>query len=219
MAIWHDIADEGRSVFYDWHGEEHMAERLAIKGFLRGRRYIAEKADLEFFNLYETTDLDVLEGEDYRQRLNNPTPWTVETVQHFRDVNRSLCMVSRSAGVGGGGLVHTVRYDAPAGAEDALWGGLLAPLAQAEGVAGVHLLSANKEASGVSTAESEARGRPNIVPTRAVLVEGWGDRTPFANLCNARLSDAALREHGAIGPIQSGLYRLQFTIDAPTDPA
>ena len=24
VAIWHDIAPEGRAQFYDWHGREHM---------------------------------------------------------------------------------------------------------------------------------------------------------------------------------------------------
>ena len=41
VAIWHDIAPEGRDAFYAWHGNEHMPERLAIPGFLRGRRYAA----------------------------------------------------------------------------------------------------------------------------------------------------------------------------------
>ena len=41
VAIWHDIAPEGRGEFYAWHGHEHMPERAAIPGFLRGRRYVA----------------------------------------------------------------------------------------------------------------------------------------------------------------------------------
>ena len=41
VAIWHDIAAEGRDEFYAWHGQEHMPERVGIKGFIRGRRWIA----------------------------------------------------------------------------------------------------------------------------------------------------------------------------------
>lgn len=215
VAIWHDIAPEGRAEFYRWHGNEHMDERLAIPGFLRGRRYVAETADLEFFNLYEAESLAVLKGDGYTTRLNDPTPWTVSTVAHFRAVSRSLCAVVNSTGAGGGGLVVTVRYDAQDGGEDGLWRTVLSPLAGEDGVAGVHLLVADTAASSVSTAESEARGQANAVPTRAVLVEGWGDAGPLADLCTARLGDDVLRRHGARGPIGRGLYRLQLCKERP----
>jgi len=89
VAIWHDIEPEGREEFYAWHGVEHMPERVAIPGFLRGRRYVASEADLEFFNLYEARDHAVVTGPDYAARLNAPTPWTLKTVKHFRSVARS----------------------------------------------------------------------------------------------------------------------------------
>src|SRR5437868_3747095 len=111
VAIWHDIAPEGRDEFYAWHGEEHMPERLGIPGFLRGRRYVAIHGDLEFFNLYETRDMGVTAGPEYLARLNNPTPWTLAAVKHFQKVSRSLCRVAASAGHGQGGLIATWRYD------------------------------------------------------------------------------------------------------------
>lgn len=54
VAIWHDIAPEGRSELYAWHGKEHMPERTGIPGFLCGRRYVAIDGQPEFFNLHET---------------------------------------------------------------------------------------------------------------------------------------------------------------------
>jgi hypothetical protein len=104
VAIWHDIAPEGREEFYAWHGEEHMPERVGIPGFLRGRRYVAIRAELEFFNLYEASSPQVVIGVDYRARLENPTPWTVATVKHFRSVARSVCRVAATYGRGQGGL-------------------------------------------------------------------------------------------------------------------
>src|SRR5580698_3643895 len=66
LAIWNDIAPEGgvaaRENFIEWHGREHVAERLAIEGFLRCRRYVAIHGAPEHFTLYETTDLEVLTG-------------------------------------------------------------------------------------------------------------------------------------------------------------
>ena len=111
VAIWHDIAPDGRAEFYAWHGREHMPERLGIPGFIRGRRYVALEGSPEYFNLYETDSPLTVTGPDYLARLNNPTPWTVATVAHFRGVARSLCRVAASFGEGQGGLVATFRYD------------------------------------------------------------------------------------------------------------
>lgn len=218
VAIWHDIAPEGREAFYDWHGREHMPERVGIPGFRRGRRYVAIDADLEFFNLYEADAMDVLTGSDYRERLENPTPWTVETVKHFRRVNRSICTVARSRSIGASGLIATWRYDVPddRAGEEKVWENLLLPLSAVHGIAGVHVLVADRAASAVDTAERQARGgESNIVPSRAVLVEGWGDEAPFAELVRTRVTDDALRGEGADGPIAFGLYRLQLHLDAP----
>ena len=65
LAIWNDIAPEGREVFFEWHGREHVAERLAIPGFLRCRRYVALRGSPEHFTFYETADLQVLTGPSY----------------------------------------------------------------------------------------------------------------------------------------------------------
>ena len=220
VAIWHDIAAEGRSAFYEWHGREHMAERVGIPGFLRGRRYVAHKADLEFFNLYEASSLAVLEGPGYQDRLNAPTPWTVASVKHFRNVNRSLNNVAHTAGIGGGGLIATVRYDAPAETDAALVAGLLEPFAEAAGIAGVHLLVADEEMSAIDTAERKARsGDKNVVPTRAILVEGWGDVAPFAALCEETFAAPAMAVHGIEGPLALGIYLHQLTVDDPAEMA
>lgn len=217
VAIWHDIAEEGRDAFYDWHGHEHMLERVAIPGFLRGRRYVAVEAPLEFFNIYEAEDLSVLKGTGYRERLDNPTPWTVETVQHFRNVHRALTTVTHSEGIGGGGLVATWHYDGEGGeaADAALWRHVLLNVKSAPGVAGVHFLAADRGASVVDTKERQARGGSgNIVPNRTLLVEGWGDEQRFHDLCCAALDQERLAALGVEGAVAFGLYKMQLTVDA-----
>jgi hypothetical protein len=196
VAIWHDIAPEGLAQFYAWHGGEHMPERLGIPGFLRGRRYEAIDAKLGFFNLYETRDTSVLTGDDYRARLNAPTPWTLSTVKHFRKVARSLCNVAWSQGAAEGGLIATHVPDGDI-AQD-----ILVRLAQAPGIAGVHLLIADEAASGEVNAEARARGVANEVPRRTILVEGWADVGPFASTVRAVLPGA-------------DIYRLQISLDPP----
>ena len=215
VAIWHDIAPEGRDAFYAWHGREHMPERVAIPGFLRGRRYVAFRGTPEFFNLYETMSPAVTTGAGYLARLNAPTPWTVATVQHFRNVARSLCEVVASAGEGCGGAMATFRYDvAPAGAAHCarMRDALVAQTAAADGIAGCHLLVADPVASAVETAERNARGgAPNRVPAWIVLVEGWGDEDAFGRWCESFARGPVFAD--AEEPPDWSVYRLQNTRD------
>ncbi|ALA17978.1 MULTISPECIES: hypothetical protein [Chelatococcus] len=219
VAIWHDIAPEGREEFYAWHGIEHMPERVAIPGFLRGRRYVASAADLEFFNLYEARDHATVTGPDYAARLNAPTPWTLKAVKHFRSVARSICRVAVSLGRGEGGLAATVRYDVEDASAEAhlasMRDRLLPGLAAQPGIAGVHLLVADAEASAVENAERKARAEPNRIPRWIVVVEGWGDEAPFAAFCQDQLTLNQLLAPGVVGTPQLGLYRLQAVCQRP----
>jgi len=211
VAIWHDIAPEGRSEFYAWHGREHMPERLGIPGFLRGRRYVAVAGAPEFFNLYETLSRFTVTGADYLGRLNAPTPWTAATVRHFRGVARSLCEVAASFGDGQGGLVATLRYDVdPARAIEhrkRMAQETLSEIAGARGVAGCHLLVADEAASAIDTAEKRIRAEKNLIPRWIVLIESWDDVEPFRTLCAEVLTDAAFADAGM--PPELGIYRLQ----------
>ena len=49
-----------------------MPERVGIPGFRRGRRYRAcdDGTRPEFFTLYEAESFEVLQGQDYADRLN-----------------------------------------------------------------------------------------------------------------------------------------------------
>lgn len=215
VAIWHDIAPEGREEFYAWHGQEHMPERVGIPGFQRGRRYAAIEADLEFFNLYEALSVEVLKGQDYTARVNTPTPWTLSTVKHFRSVARSICRVVLSAGPAQGGLIATLRYDvAEADATEhkvILQRRTVPDLLAQPGVAAVHLLTADAEASGVATAEQAARGVANAVPRWVLLLEGWGDEAAFVATAKAELAPGKFDAIGGQGLYSLGLYRHQIT--------
>jgi len=210
VAIWHDIDRAGRDEFYAWHGGQHMPERVGIPGFLRGRRYIAVRGAPEFFNLYETATPLVVTGTEYLARLNDPTPWTVATVRHFRAVARSLCEVAASVGEGQGGMMATFRFaldDAVAARERSRLAGEVVPAAAGEaGVAGCHLLVADVAASAVETAERKVRGEQNLIPGWILLVEAWGDEAPFVAWCERFARGPAF---AASGPPEWAVYRLQ----------
>ncbi len=208
VAIWNGIAPEGRDEFYAWHLHEHMPERVGIPGFRRGRRYIAANATTqpEFFTLYETDTMQVLQGQDYLNRLNAPTAWTRSATAHFRDTFRALAQVVESRGPGMGGALLTLRFDVEA--PDGLLT-LLRDVAGAPRVSGAHLCAADDSASGLRTAESRGRTDIQAPPAWFMMIEA----TDAAAL-DAVLPDAALVQAGA-GRIVRGSYRLEY-VRGPT---
>ena len=216
VAIWHDIVPEGLHEFYAWHGEEHMPERLAVPGFRTGRRFIAIEADLDFFNLYETATPDIVKGPEYTARLDNPTPRTLSAVRHFRNVARSLCRTVAQHGTVHGGTIATFRYNVVGGMDAAhmseMQNSVLPDLARAAGVAAVKLLAADHDASGYASVEQKARGVANIIPSFALIIEGWGDDQAFMRFVQDSLVNDA-RRIPFIGAGHSlGFYRHQLTV-------
>jgi hypothetical protein len=147
--------------------------------------------------------MQVLQGADYTGRLNAPTEWTRRAVAHFRDTSRGLARVAESRGVGVGGAMLTLRFDAEEAALRAL-AALAARAAEAPRVTGAHLCVSDAAASGVET--EEKRGRADILaPPRLFLLVEATDAEALAPL----LAEAALTEAGARGPFRRGLYRLE----------
>jgi len=211
VAIWNGIAPEGRTEFFEWHNREHMPERVGIPGFRRGRRYIAKYGTPEFFTLYEAESPEVLVGQDYLNRLNNPTPWTQRVPpMFFRDTSRGVCRVKLSLGVGQGGYMLTLRFGAQDGREAELEKYLrhsaLPPLADIVSVVGVHLCIADKSGSAIETAER--RGRKVDVPDWLIMIEAA--EAEAADKASDQLLAGDLAKHGARPGVERGLYLLQF---------
>jgi hypothetical protein len=210
VAIWHDLLPEATDEFYEWHGREHMPERLGIPGFRRGRRYIALDGAPQYFNLYEADSAQVLSGQDYLQRLNAPTPWTRQVVASFRHVARAIGSVLYSAGVGQGAVMLTLRFDVAAAAHDeiarTLRQHLLPQAVDARGVSGVHLCRADEEGSRIETAEKKARTEGTAIPQWIVMVEGLSAAAVDEA---ARPVRAALSSHGAVSALDQATYLLQ----------
>lgn len=158
VAIWHGLRDEGRAGFYEWHNSEHMPERAAIPGFLRGRRYQDTQDPPELLTLYETVDTDVLTSRAYLDRLNAPTPWTMASVRTFTDLSRALAEVRFSQSTGDGAVVRVFRFDV-ADADAARVGERLIGRLQAvrliDGVVGVHLCATQRAASAIPSVEKK----------------------------------------------------------------
>jgi hypothetical protein len=76
LMVWADVPADKEQEFNRWYNEEHLAERLAIPGFLGGARYEAVKGGPKHLAYYELESSAVLESEAYRRVQANPTEWT-----------------------------------------------------------------------------------------------------------------------------------------------
>ncbi len=214
VAIWHDLIDAIKPEFYQWHNREHMPERLGIPGFNHGRRFSALSGTPQYFNLYEADSLDVVGGPAYVERLNNPTHWTKQIVPGFRNVSRSVCWVECSLGVGQGGVMLTLRFDASREKTDALRRYLVSEvipgIAKEPGVAGVHCCRADPAASEIDTAEKKMRATATLVPAWIIMIEGVN--RSFVEAARALgAGDHQLMAHGALAPIEAGTYVLEHS--------
>ena len=216
ICIWNAITPEGRDDFYEWHIHEHMPERVAIPGFLRGRRYIAitPETSPEFFTLYETTNVDVTTSAPYLERLNAPTDWTRRATSHFRDTSRALTRVVATHGPGSGGVLATLRFlDTPEGqyalqAIEENAAALAECQRSAQKITGVHLCVTNTDASRAKTAESRHRNDILAAPIGALLIEGCTLAAVQAAI-QALAQNAKLRS--ALASAVAGYYQIEYT--------
>ena len=76
LMVWADVPADKEAEFNRWYNEEHLAERLAIPGFLSAARYEAVKGGPKHLAVYELESAAVMESPAYKKVQANPTPWT-----------------------------------------------------------------------------------------------------------------------------------------------
>lgn len=174
MLLSFDIAPEAVDEHDRWHSHEHLPERLAIPGFLRGTRWTAIASGPRYMVIYEVQDLQTLASEAYLARLNDPSPWTQRMMPSYRGMSRGLCTVLGSTGQGQGGTAALIRF----GSDDAdgerlqrwLLDELLPAVPGTAGLVGAHLLRGAQAAA--MTNEQRIRGADRSVDS-ALVVTGY----------------------------------------------
>jgi hypothetical protein len=111
LAIWNDCV-LGREAEYEaWYQREHLIERLAVPGFLFGRRLEAISGAPKYFTIYVTETTEVLTSAPYIERLNNPTPLTQLAMSElFKNMSRTNCRRTARVGCFRGSMVTTLRF-------------------------------------------------------------------------------------------------------------
>jgi hypothetical protein len=112
LAIFNDCRPGREAEFEEWFQGEHLLERLAVPGFLFGRRHQSVSGASGYFNFYLVESPAVLTSKPYLARLDDPTPMTKKVMSEiFINMNRTVC--HRTARKGGfrGAYAVTVRFN------------------------------------------------------------------------------------------------------------
>lgn len=156
MAFWTRIETSYLERFRRWHNSEHMPERVSIPGFLAGQRYLGHGTGNFFLMMYETREPAVLGGPDYLARLNAPTPWTRESLQHFREPARNIYRRLNALGktdLFAAPCLVSVRFNAANPPVD-----LVARVAAQSGAARTRMFEIDSAISGIQTSERKIYG-------------------------------------------------------------
>lgn len=161
MAFYADFEEKDVDAFRRWHNCEHMAERVAIQGFVRGRRYQGTDAPRRFLMTYETQTAAVLGSEPYHAALNAPTPWTRDALTWFRNPARAIYSKLTDAGAPAWRpepYALTYRFNADPAAEAHLVGEELPRALEAlvtNGAQRARLYTVDEAISGMMTSERQ----------------------------------------------------------------
>jgi hypothetical protein len=113
LAIFNDCRAGREAEFEAWFQGEHLVERLAVPGFLFGRRHQAMSGSCGYFNFYVVGSPEVLVSKPYLERLDNPTPMTRRIMSDvFINMNRTICRRTLRVGHFRGAYAVTVRFNA-----------------------------------------------------------------------------------------------------------
>jgi hypothetical protein len=112
LAIFNDARAGREAEFEAWFQGEHLLERLAVPGFLFGRRHAAISGSAGYFNYYLVESPAVLTSKPYLERLDNPTPMTKKIMSEvFINMNRTVCHRTLRRGAFRGAYAVTARFN------------------------------------------------------------------------------------------------------------
>ena len=214
MCTWTDCATEAEPDFTEWYNRQHLAERVAIPGFLSGARYVAERGSPKYLAYYEWESAGVGPTPAYMERQDNPTRWTRRIMKGFQNTIRTVFQRRLRLGLGRGAAAATLRLAPEAGQEAKLERRLeriLPRLHRHPGMVGVTLLQVDAEGSRMDSNESRMRATADALAAWVVHAEAM-DMASLKRAWAAEVTQADLVKHGASRRMQLGFYRLLFAL-------
>jgi hypothetical protein len=169
LAIFHHCRAGREADFETWYQGEHLVERLAVPGFLYGRRLkgIAGTTGYCAFYLVETPA--VLTSKPYLERLDNPTPMTRKMMAEvFANMNRTICVRETRRGTFRGAFSAIARFNQRQ--DTAVLVSALEKLTDSMAVAGAEIWVALDPAGMPVSKEEQLRGGDNRI-AGALMIE------------------------------------------------
>jgi hypothetical protein len=169
LAIFHHCRAGCEAEFEVWYQSEHLIERLAVPGFLFGRRYKGIAGTPGYFCFYLVETPAVLTSRPYLERLDNPTPMTRKMMSDvFIDMNRTVCSRVTRRGHFRGAFAALARFKQRQ--DDAALAGALEKFTGDIAVAGGEIWVAVDAAGMPVSKEEELRGGDNKI-SGALMIE------------------------------------------------
>jgi hypothetical protein len=169
LAIFNDCRAGREAEFEAWFQGEHLIERLAVPGFVFGRRHKALSGAPGYFNFYMVETPDVLTSKPYLERLDHPTPMTHTIMSEvFINMNRTVCRRTVRRGHFRGAYVVNARFSQVP--DEAALAGALDKFTADRAVAGGEIWIALDPAGMPVSKEEQLRGGDKKI-TGALIVE------------------------------------------------
>ena len=176
LGVWHGVAEGQEQAVDHWYDREHHAERIAVSGFLRARRYVNLGRGLRYFSRYDVADVGVLASAPYLAALDSPSPWSQRMFPHYRGTVRGAFEVKGRRGTADGGVIATLRFAADPAETDAAFMAaaepLLGALAATSGVLRAEAWLIDSAITSTRTTEKALRTAPDAWPARALVIDG-----------------------------------------------
>ncbi len=202
-----DAADE--SDFNRWYDREHIAERVAIDGFLEARRYIAHSGGPKYLSLYSTATFDALNSPAYRAALAGQTAWSLQNIARFRNMIRAVARITESDGRGRGAALGVIRIRPDPARVDALRRTLALRFdpTTLDGVISMHLLESDPA---LSRSLTDPPDKPNPGAGDWFVLIDCVDVRPVSSAISLRFDPQDYAASGQL--VSSGIYRLLWDL-------
>ncbi len=115
LMVFVDIDTEQDADFNDWYNQEHVADLLALPGFLSGARYEAAKGGPRYLACYELESAEAVQTPEYLAFRRSPSAWTQRVApsgigrNYVRNVYTQIYPQENDAAVMGRGMAPALQ--------------------------------------------------------------------------------------------------------------